>query len=87
MRNPVTARLHGHLDRPADLTVGQLRDLPSHRVDVSFDCKREGAQRHGYEGPRLWDVLRAARPRVDLDPPAVGGRRRVARAVAWTALS
>ncbi|GGV36791.1 hypothetical protein GCM10010495_62450 [Kitasatospora herbaricolor] len=66
MRHPATVRLHGHLDRPAELTVGRLRDLPSHRVEVTFDCRTEGEQRHGYEGPTLWDVLCAAGPRVDL---------------------
>ncbi|MET9617762.1 molybdopterin-dependent oxidoreductase [Kitasatospora indigofera] len=66
MRHPATVRLHGHLDRPAELTVGQLRDLPAHRVEVTFDCRTDGEQRHGYEGPTLWDVLCAAGPRVDL---------------------
>ncbi|MEE1782493.1 molybdopterin-dependent oxidoreductase [Streptomyces sp. SP17BM10] len=60
-----TVRLHGHLDLPAELTVDELRTLPAHRVEVSFDCRTEGEQRHGYEGPALWDVLRAARPRID----------------------
>ncbi|MEU9047216.1 MULTISPECIES: molybdopterin-dependent oxidoreductase [unclassified Kitasatospora] len=60
-----TIRLHGHLERPAELTVDQLRDLPAHRVEVSFDCRTEGEQRHGYEGPALLDVLREARPRID----------------------
>ncbi|MFI6446687.1 molybdopterin-dependent oxidoreductase [Kitasatospora sp. NPDC050543] len=65
MKSPATVRLHGHLDEPVELTVGQLRELPTEQVEVSFDCLTEGAQRHGYEGPRLWDVLRAARPRID----------------------
>lgn len=60
-----TVRLHGHLDEPAELTVDQLRTLPAHRVEVSFDCLTEGEQRHGYEGPALLDVLLAARPRID----------------------
>jgi DMSO/TMAO reductase YedYZ molybdopterin-dependent catalytic subunit len=58
-------RLHGRLDRPGELTVRQLRQLPVHRVEVSFDCLGSGGQRHGFEGPKLWDVLRAAGPRVD----------------------
>ncbi|MEU6236717.1 molybdopterin-dependent oxidoreductase [Kitasatospora sp. NPDC047058] len=58
-------RLHGHLDHPAELTVEDLRALPAHRLEVSFDCLAEGEQRHGYEGPALWDVLRAAGPRID----------------------
>ncbi|MFJ9611432.1 molybdopterin-dependent oxidoreductase [Kitasatospora sp. NPDC101176] len=60
-----TVRLHGHLDRPAELTVEQLRALPAHRVEVGFDCLSEGEQRHGYEGSALWDVLGAAGPRID----------------------
>ncbi|WP_224282120.1 molybdopterin-dependent oxidoreductase [Streptomyces sp. LS1784] len=60
-----TVRLHGHLDRPAELTVAELRALPARRVEVSFDCRTAGEQRHGYEGPALLDVLRAARPWID----------------------
>ncbi|MDH6113833.1 hypothetical protein P3T36_005655 [Kitasatospora sp. MAP12-15] len=60
-----TLLLHGHLDEPAELTVEHLRYLPVHRVQVSFDCRTNGEQRHGFEGPKLWDVLRAARPRID----------------------
>ena len=45
--------------------MDQLRQLPSARVEVSFDCRTSGPQRHGFEGPRLWDVLRAAGPRID----------------------
>jgi hypothetical protein len=59
--------LHGHLDQPAELTVAQLRELPSHRVAAGFNCRTSGAQQHSFEGPKLWDVLRAAGPRVDLD--------------------
>ncbi|MEU3573386.1 hypothetical protein AB0E96_33930 [Kitasatospora sp. NPDC036755] len=60
-----TVRLHGHLDRPAELTVAQLRDLPARRVEAGFDCRTAGERRHGYEGPALLDVLRSARPRID----------------------
>ncbi|WP_329491791.1 molybdopterin-dependent oxidoreductase [Kitasatospora sp. NBC_01246] len=63
---PVSIRLHGLLDEPAELTVAQLRDLPSHHVEARFNCLGNGDQRHGFDGPRLWDVVRAARPRVDL---------------------
>ncbi|GAA0654698.1 hypothetical protein GCM10010193_01120 [Kitasatospora atroaurantiaca] len=56
---------HGRLEEPLELTVEELRALPSHRVRVSFDCLSSGQQHHGFEGPKLWDVLRAARPRVD----------------------
>ncbi len=62
---PGAVRLHGLLDSPAELSVQQLRAMPSHRVEVSFDCLGSGLQCHGFEGPLLWDVLCAARPRVD----------------------
>jgi hypothetical protein len=51
---------------PPEPPPDQLRELPSERAEVSFDCLTEGEQRHGYEGPALWDVLRAAEPMVDL---------------------
>ncbi len=57
-------RLLGHLDQPAELTVDQLRRLPARRARVSFDCRSNGPQRHTFEGPRLWDVLLAAAPRL-----------------------
>lgn len=60
-------RLHGHLEHPAELTVEQLRHLPSHQVQAGFNCRTSGARQHTFEGPRLWDVLRTAGPRVDLD--------------------
>ncbi|MFG2824635.1 molybdopterin-dependent oxidoreductase [Kitasatospora sp. NPDC048365] len=63
---PATLRLHGLLDEPAELTVEHLRALPSHRVEARFNCLGSGEQRHRFDGPRLWDVVRAARPRVDL---------------------
>ncbi|WP_371495961.1 molybdopterin-dependent oxidoreductase [Kitasatospora sp. NBC_00374] len=58
-------RLHGSLDEPLRLTVAELRELPAHRVEAGFDCLGSGLRRHGFEGPMLWDVLRAARPRID----------------------
>ena len=54
--------LHGHLDRPAELTVEQLRSLPSHHAEVTFDCSSKGPQHHSFDGPMLWDVLRTAKP-------------------------
>ncbi|MER8184799.1 molybdopterin-dependent oxidoreductase [Kitasatospora sp. NPDC094015] len=65
LHRPATVHLHGSLDEPVRLTVAELRELPPHRVEVSFDCLGSGVQRHGFEGPKLWDVLRAARPRID----------------------
>lgn len=50
MRRPAAVRFHGRLDEPVELTVAQLRDLPAHQVQVSFDCLTEGEQRHGFEG-------------------------------------
>ncbi|MEY9841998.1 hypothetical protein [Streptacidiphilus sp. EB103A] len=61
MSRPTPAvRLHGHLAQPRELTVEQLRELPAHRAEVSFDCRTSGPQHHAFEGPKLWDVLRAA---------------------------
>ncbi|MER5636165.1 molybdopterin-dependent oxidoreductase [Kitasatospora sp. NPDC002227] len=58
--------LHGRLAEPLELTVAHLRELPARRVDASFDCLSSGPQHHVFEGPLLWDVLRSARPLVDL---------------------
>ncbi|MFD9125868.1 molybdopterin-dependent oxidoreductase [Kitasatospora sp. NPDC059571] len=68
MRSPArpAVRFHGRLEAPLDLTVDALRALPAHRVRVTFDCLSGGPQEHGFEGPKLWDVVRAARPQVDL---------------------
>ncbi|WP_030245791.1 molybdopterin-dependent oxidoreductase [Streptomyces sp. NRRL S-350] len=63
---PASVRLRGLLDDPAELTVAQLRSLPSHHVEARFNCLGNGDQQHGFDGPRLWDVVRAAHPRVDL---------------------
>ncbi|MFJ1708255.1 molybdopterin-dependent oxidoreductase [Kitasatospora sp. NPDC088346] len=86
MRTPARAleapavRLHGSLDEPLRLTVAELRELPAHRVDAGFDCLGSGLQRHGFEGPKLWDVLRAARPRIDF----TGRKQRLAFLLAVT---
>ncbi|MHA6761914.1 molybdopterin-dependent oxidoreductase [Streptacidiphilus sp. PAMC 29251] len=64
-RSTPAVLLHGHLDRPAELTVEQLRGLPAHRAEVSFDCRSNGPQRHSFEGPKLWDVLGTAGPRLE----------------------
>jgi hypothetical protein len=61
-----SVRLHGLLDAPGEVTVTQLRELPVSRVEARFDCLGSGEQRHRFERPRLWDVVRAARPVVDL---------------------
>ena len=66
MSRPTPAvRLHGHLHQPGELTVEQLRELPVHRVQVSFDCRSNGPQHHSFEGPKLWDVLRTAGPQLE----------------------
>ncbi|MFI9271119.1 molybdopterin-dependent oxidoreductase [Kitasatospora sp. NPDC052896] len=77
---PATVRLHGDLAAPAELTVPQLRELPAERVAVTFDCLSQGAQHHGFEGPLLWDVLRAARPRIDF----AGRKQRLGHLLAVT---
>ncbi|GAA2014419.1 hypothetical protein GCM10009839_06680 [Catenulispora yoronensis] len=58
-------RLHGHLHHPHEVTVEQLRALPVHRVQVSFDCRSSGPQHHSFEGPTLWDVLQTAGPHLN----------------------
>ncbi|MFJ4094241.1 molybdopterin-dependent oxidoreductase [Kitasatospora sp. NPDC089913] len=63
---PAVVRFHGRLDQPLELTVAQLRARRTHRVEVSYDCLREGEQNHSFEGPKLWDVVREAQPQVDL---------------------
>ncbi|MBC3841314.1 molybdopterin-dependent oxidoreductase [Streptacidiphilus sp. 4-A2] len=63
---PVQVRLHGSPDTPVGLSVAQLRGLPAHQVEARFNCLSSGVQQHGFEGPRLWDVLRAAAPEVGL---------------------
>ncbi|MGW2397415.1 hypothetical protein ACWCYY_12770 [Kitasatospora sp. NPDC001664] len=73
MSQAAAVRLRGLLDAPGELTVAQLRDLPVHRVEATFDCLGSGKQRHGFEGHRLWDVIRTAEPRVDL----VGRKQRL----------
>ncbi|MFJ4677752.1 hypothetical protein [Kitasatospora sp. NPDC088783] len=63
---PPAVRFHGSVDAPLRLTVAQLRALPAHRAEVSFDCLADGERRHSFEGPKLWDAVREARPRIDL---------------------
>ncbi|MET7290469.1 molybdopterin-dependent oxidoreductase [Streptomyces sp. NPDC005573] len=57
--------LTGDLARPARLTVRDLLRWPQHRADVTFDCATSGPQRHGFTGPRLYDVLAGAGPGFD----------------------
>ncbi|MCF3130317.1 molybdopterin-dependent oxidoreductase [Streptomyces olivochromogenes] len=57
--------LTGDLARPARLTVPDLLCWPQHRVRVSFECATRGTQRHGFAGPRLYDVLTDAGPGFD----------------------
>ncbi|MER5864951.1 molybdopterin-dependent oxidoreductase [Kitasatospora sp. NPDC002040] len=66
MRRSAAVLFHGELEAPVELTVAQLRELPSHSVRVGFDCLGSGRQEHSFEGPRLWDVLRSTGPQVDL---------------------
>ncbi|MEZ0089170.1 molybdopterin-dependent oxidoreductase [Streptacidiphilus sp. EB129] len=64
-RSTPAVRWHGHIDQPAELTVQQLRALPSHHARVTFDCRTSWPQHHTFEGPRLWDVLHTTRPRPE----------------------
>jgi DMSO/TMAO reductase YedYZ molybdopterin-dependent catalytic subunit len=57
--------LTGDLARPVRLTVPDLLMWPQHRVRVSFECATSGVRHHGFEGPRLHDVLRDAGPSFD----------------------
>jgi DMSO/TMAO reductase YedYZ molybdopterin-dependent catalytic subunit len=57
--------LAGDLNRPARLTVPDLRAWPQHAADVSFECATSGIQRHRFTGPLLHDVLTDARPGFD----------------------
>ncbi|MEU2390843.1 molybdopterin-dependent oxidoreductase [Streptomyces sp. NPDC007369] len=57
--------LHGALDRPATLSVADLRDWPQHRAAVTFDCATNGPQHHVFEGPLLRDVIQDAGPGFD----------------------
>jgi DMSO/TMAO reductase YedYZ molybdopterin-dependent catalytic subunit len=65
-RTTRTLLLHGDLERPAELTVEQLRRLPAQCARVTFDCRTSGARQHTFEGPKLWDVLRASGSRAEL---------------------
>lgn len=56
----------GEIARPLTLTVAALRDgWPQHRAEVTFDCAKDGTQRHRFEGPLLHDIVRTAAPAFD----------------------
>lgn len=57
--------LTGQVARPARLTVPDLLRWPQHEVRVSFECATSGTRRHGFTGPRLYDVLAGAGPGFD----------------------
>ncbi|MEU8777461.1 molybdopterin-dependent oxidoreductase [Streptomyces sp. NPDC048606] len=57
--------LHGELDRPATLSVADLRAWPQHRAEVTFDCATNGPQRHVFKGVLLRDVVTGAGPVFD----------------------
>jgi DMSO/TMAO reductase YedYZ molybdopterin-dependent catalytic subunit len=59
--------LHGDLDRPATLSVADLRDWEQHRASVTFDCRTNGPQRHEFEGALLRDVVWDAGPGFDAE--------------------
>ena len=57
--------LAGDLGAPRLITIGELRGLPRHEVEVSFTCRRSGTRRHRFAGPLLVEVLRGAEPAFD----------------------
>ncbi|WP_234313985.1 MULTISPECIES: molybdopterin-dependent oxidoreductase [unclassified Streptomyces] len=57
--------LHGDLDRPALLSVADLREWQQHRAKVVFDCATNGPQHHVFEGVLLRDVVASAGPAFD----------------------
>ncbi|MCX5275165.1 molybdopterin-dependent oxidoreductase [Streptomyces virginiae] len=57
--------LHGDLDRPALLSVADLREWKQHRAKVVFDCATNGPQHHVFEGVFLRDVVASAGPAFD----------------------
>ncbi|MCX5175537.1 molybdopterin-dependent oxidoreductase [Streptomyces virginiae] len=57
--------LHGDLDRPALLSVADLREWKQHRTKVVFDCATNGPQHHVFEGVLLRDVVASAGPAFD----------------------
>ncbi|KOU35298.1 molybdopterin-dependent oxidoreductase [Streptomyces sp. WM6368] len=57
--------LHGDLDRPALLSVADLREWEQHRAEVVFDCATDGPQQHVFEGVLLRDVVTSAGPAFD----------------------
>ncbi|WP_327278350.1 molybdopterin-dependent oxidoreductase [Streptomyces sp. NBC_01224] len=58
--------LRGDVDRPATLTVRDLREgWKQHRTEVVFDCATSGPQRHSFEGPLLREVILNAGPAFD----------------------
>ncbi|WP_327265557.1 molybdopterin-dependent oxidoreductase [Streptomyces sp. NBC_01232] len=60
-----TLMLHGALDRPALLSVADLREWARHRAEVVFDCATNGPQHHVFEGVLLRDVVASAGPGFD----------------------
>ncbi|MEU6312996.1 molybdopterin-dependent oxidoreductase [Streptomyces sp. NPDC047014] len=57
--------LHGDVDRPARLSVADLRGWEQHRLEVVFDCATDGARHHVFEGALLRDVVAGAGPVFD----------------------
>ncbi|MFE6036848.1 molybdopterin-dependent oxidoreductase [Streptomyces sp. NPDC056452] len=56
----------GDVDRPATLTVDDLRTgWEQHRADVVFECATSGPRRHRFEGPLLREVVLDSHPLFD----------------------
>lgn len=56
----------GDVDRPATLTVDDLRTgWEQHRAEVVFECATSGPRRHRFEGPLLREVILDSHPLFD----------------------
>ena len=56
----------GDVDRPATLTVDDLRTgWEQHRAEVVFECATSGPRRHRFEGPLLREVVLDSHPLFD----------------------
>ncbi|MGW5865155.1 molybdopterin-dependent oxidoreductase [Streptomyces sp. NPDC055239] len=61
-----TLAMCGDIDRPATLTVADLREQwEQHEADVVFDCATNGPQHHTFTGPLLREVVGDAGPAFD----------------------
>ncbi len=59
-------RIGGRISHPGVYRLADLKALPAHTVDVSFQGPG-GTQTHSFTGALLYDVATAAAPRFDTD--------------------